>query len=248
MKVLVVQHESECPPGLFGGWLSDAGCELDVRHPYAGDTLPTLDGYGGLLVLGGAMGANDDALLGWIAPTKELLRDALAEAVSTLGICLGHQLIGAALGGTVAPNPRGRMVGLHSVGWTDAATGDDLVGALATPRRGIQWNNDLVLELPPGATLLAATAYGEAQVVRYGPLMWGVQHHPEADAAIVTTWVSDSEKAELAERGIDADAELAAIHAAREELEQAWAPLAAGFADLVLGPVPGPVPGPPARV
>jgi GMP synthase (glutamine-hydrolysing) len=236
VRVLVVQHEPECPPGLVGEWLVEAGCELDVRHPYAGDALPTLDGYGGLLVLGGAMGANDDDLLGWIAPTKELLRDAAAEEVPTLGICLGHQLIAAALGGTVAANPQGRQAGLLDVGWTDEADKDALVAGVATPRRGVQWNNDVVTDLPDGTVVLARAASGEVQAARFGPVMWGVQLHPEADAAIVGSWVSKSERDELAAEGLDADAMVAEIDAAGAELEHAWAPLAAGFADVVLGP------------
>jgi GMP synthase (glutamine-hydrolysing) len=235
VKVLVVQPEVEDPAHLFGEWLEEAGCTLDVRHPYAGDTLPTLDGYAGLLVMGGAMSANDDEVLAWIGPVKELVRDAVSERVPTLGICLGHQLMASALGGRVTPNPRGQQVGLLEVGWTAAAAADPLFGGLATPRRGVQWNYDLVVELPPGATVLAETEPGELQVVRYAERAWGVQLHPEVDAAIVATWVTDSERGELADRGLDADALVEEIEAARAELDHAWAPLAAGFADIALG-------------
>jgi GMP synthase (glutamine-hydrolysing) len=214
----------------------EAGCTLEVVHPYAGDPVPTLDGYAGLLVMGGAMGANDDETLEWIGPVKELIRDAVAEGVPTLGICLGHQLMAAALGGRVTPNPRGQQVGLIPVGWTDAAADDRLFGGLATPRRGVQWNYDVVVEPPPGAEVLAHTGDGEVQVARYAPTAWGVQLHPEVDETIVGTWVTDSERGELAGRGLDADALLADIKEAREELDQAWAPLAAGFADVALGP------------
>ena len=233
--LLVVQHEPECPPALVGDWLTEAGCELEVRHPYAGDALPTLEGYAGLLVLGGAMGANDDELLGWIGPTKDLIRDAVAEDVPTLGICLGHQLMAAALGGRVDVNPQGQQVGLIEAGWTDAATTDPLFAALATPRRGLHWNHDLVLDLPPDAVLLARTERGEPQVVRYAPRAWGVQHHPEVDEVVVGTWVTETERTDLADRGLDADTLLADVRAARAELDAAWAPLAAGFADVALG-------------
>ena len=106
--------------------------------------------------------------------------------------------MGAALGGRVTPNPRGQQVGLIPVGWTDAAAGDRLFGGLATPRRGVQWNYDLVVEPPAGAVVLAQTADGEVQVARFGPNAWGVQLHPEVDEAIVGTWVTDSERGELA--------------------------------------------------
>jgi GMP synthase (glutamine-hydrolysing) len=234
-RVLVVQPEVDDPPHLFGTWLEEAGCSLEVCHPYAGDMVPTLDGYAGLVVMGGAMGANDDAVLDWIAPVKELIRDAVSERVPTLGICLGHQLAASALGGRVIPNPGGQQVGLLEVGWTAAAAADPLFGGLATPRRGVQWNYDVVVELPPDATVLAETDRGELQVVRYADRAWGIQLHPEVDAGIVATWVTDSERGELADRGLDADALVAEIESARTELDHAWAPLAAGFADVALG-------------
>ena len=239
-RLLVVQPELDDPPHLFGGWLEEAGCTLEVCHPYAGEELPTLDGYAGVLVMGGAMGANDDAALDWLAPVKELIRDAVTEGVPTLGICLGHQLMGAALGGRVTPNPRGQQVGLLEVGWTDEARTDPLFQPLATPRRGVQWNYDIVVEPPPGTVVLARTADGELQVARYAPRAWGVQLHPEVDETVVGTWVTDGERAELADRGLDVDRLIVDIKEARAELDQAWAPLAAGFADVALGHAQGP--------
>jgi GMP synthase (glutamine-hydrolysing) len=236
VRILVVQPELDDPPHLFGTWLEEAGCTLEVCHPYAGDPVPTLDGYAGLLVMGGAMGANDDESLEWIGPVKELIRDAVAEDVPTLGICLGHQLMGSALGGRVTPNPRGQQVGLLDVGWTDEARDDRLFNGLATPRRGVQWNYDLVVEPPPGTVVLARTGDGEIQVARYAARAWGVQLHPEVDETIVGSWVTDSERTELADRGLDADRLIVDIKDARAELDRAWAPLAAGFADVALGP------------
>ena len=235
-RILVVQPELDDPPHLFGEWLEEAGCVLDVCHPYAGDAVPTVDGYAGVLVMGGAMSANDDEVLAWVGPVKELLREAVAEGVPTLGICLGHQLLGSALGGRVTPNPRGQQVGLLPVGWTEQAAEDPLFRGLATPRRGVQWNYDLVVESPPGTVVLAHTPDDETQVARFAPRAWGVQLHPEVDETIVGTWVTDSERTELADRGLDADQLLTDIKEAREELDHAWAPLAAGFADLALGP------------
>ncbi|MDX6373336.1 MAG: hypothetical protein QOD98_2324, partial [Nocardioidaceae bacterium] len=84
-RILVVQPEVDDPPHLFGDWLEEAGCALDVVHPYDAGAVPTLDGYAGLLVMGGAMGAHDDEVLEWIGPVKELIRDAVSEGVPTLG-------------------------------------------------------------------------------------------------------------------------------------------------------------------
>jgi GMP synthase (glutamine-hydrolysing) len=236
-RVLVVQHEVECPPARVGDWLLEEGCQLEVRHPYAGDPLPDPGDfhteYDAVLVLGGAMGADDDDHLGWIGPTKDLLRAAADQQVPSLGICLGHQLMASALGGRVEPNPLGQQVGVLPVGWTEAALTDPLFATLATPRRGLQWNNDLVTRLPDDSVELARTERGEVQVARFGEVMWGVQLHPEVDAAIVASWVSDTERESLAERGVDAQALIAEIEQARAELDDAWRPLSTGFAALV---------------
>jgi GMP synthase (glutamine-hydrolysing) len=230
-RVLVIEHDRECPPALVGGWLTDAGCALDVRRPYLGDDLPDLSAYDALLVLGGPMGADDDAKHPWLGPVKDLVREAAGTDLPTLGICLGHQLAAVALGGTVEPNPLGQQVGLLGVGWTEAAPHDALFGPLATPRRGVQWNDDVVTELPAGATLLAATDRGEIQAVRYAPCVWGVQLHPEVDVPVLAPW-AESDRGSHETRGIDTDGLLRDIDAARGELDDAWRPLATGFAAL----------------
>lgn len=228
-RVLVVQHEDDCPPALLGDWLVEAGCTLAVVRPYDGEELPALTGYDALLVLGGPMGAGDDAVAPWLGPVRQLVREAGQAGLPTLGVCLGHQLVAVALGGTVGPNPRGQQVGLLDVGWTDAAATDPLLGPLATPRRGVHWNNDLVLDLPDGATVLAATPAGEVQAVRFGPTTWGLQLHPEVTLEVLRPWAASDEGSHEA-RGIDQARVLREVGDARAELEEAWRPLARSLA------------------
>jgi GMP synthase (glutamine-hydrolysing) len=227
-RVLVVQHEADDPIHLMGGWMGDV--ELVVCHAYVdGETLPSeLDAYDGVVVMGGAMGANDDATTPWLTPTKDLIRRADADAVPTLGICLGHQLAAVALGGEVRPNPRGKQFGLLEVGWDPAAHLDELFAPVATRRRALQWNDDVVTRLPDGARVLARAATGEVQAARFAPSIWGVQWHPEVDEPLVRAWTADGGvEPEAAER------ELAALADAAAELEQAWQPLAVRFAELL---------------
>ena len=77
MSLLVVQHQTTCPPGRVGTWLRDAGVDLDVRRPYAGEALPTdLSGHDGLLVLGGQMGCRDDEVAPWLPAVRDLISTA----------------------------------------------------------------------------------------------------------------------------------------------------------------------------
>lgn len=230
-RFLVVEHEPACPPAHLGTWLIDAGAEIEVCRPWAGDEIPDLPGYDGFVVLGGSMSAHDDATHPWLTTVKERVREAVDASLPTLGVCLGHQLIAVALGGTVEVNPRGQQVGLYDVGWRPEAGDDDLVSALPPSTRGIQWNIDLVTALPDGAVELAATAEDELQIARFAPTVWGVQLHPEADEPVVRSWAAGDRDDHL-ELGIDQAAVLAGIDAARAELDEAWRPLATSLVAL----------------
>lgn len=228
-RILVVEHESTCPPAHVGTWLEQSGAEVVVCRPWAGDEID--QDYDALIVLGGSMGAHDDDTVPWLAPVREEVRRGADQHVPVLGICLGHQLVAVALGGEVARNPQGQQVGVLDVGWLDRSE-DELFGGLdGPPGRGIQWNHDIVTDLPDGAVALARTAVGELQVARFADRVWGVQLHPEADEHVVAAW-AEGDREEHLEHGIDQVALLSDITAARSELDAAWQPVLARFVEL----------------
>ena len=230
-RIAVVQHEANCPPHLVGTWMADAGADITVCHAYAGEALPDPATYDGLVVLGGAMGANDDADSPWLAPVRERIREHANAGVPVLGICLGHQLAAVALGGEVEMNSRGQTFGLRRLGWTPDAHLDPLMSTVATPRRGVHWHDDVVTAVPDGAVVLARTEGVEVQAARYAPSVWGVQHHPEVDADLIRPW-AEADRELHRSQGLDTDGVLAEIDAARDELAAAWQPLAARFVEI----------------
>lgn len=231
-RVLVVQHEDDCPPALLGRWLVEDGVELDVRRPYVGDALPPdVSGHDGLLVLGGPMDADQDADFAWLAHTRALIREGLRTDTPTLGVCLGHQLVALALGGQVQRNPRGRQLGLLPMGWHETASQDALFAPLATERRCLHWNQDVVTVLPDSAVRLATAPGGEVQAARFGPRVWGIQPHPEADAVVARRWAATESPDEMVlARG---DLVAAEVAGAATELHEAWRELARSFAAVV---------------
>lgn len=232
--VVVVEHQPAVSSGLFGQALLEAGVALDFRQPYLGQPLPNpeeLAAFGGLVVLGGSMAAWEEDVAPWIPEVRHLVQVADQREVPTLGICLGHQLTAAALGGKVHVNPLGRTVGVLPVGWTDAADADPMfrgVGAAVA----VHGNRDVVVEAPGGAQVLAVSPDGTIQAARWGRSVWGTQFHPEVGPEIVGRWVAES--SELFE-GVDTDADefLAEVHRHEDQLLGTVRRMAQNFAALV---------------
>ena len=231
-RILVVENEQFCPPALVGEWLVAAGCTLEVCRPHAGDELPGPASYDGVLVLGGDMGANDDDTVPWLTPLKDRIRDAVDAGTPLLGICLGHQLAAVALGGRVERNPRGQSVGLQPLGWSEHAADDAWVGSRTGEEVAVHWNSDVVVELPPGAVVLARSPGGEVQVARFADRAWGIQAHPEVDVDILRRW-AESDRDDHVSMGIDQERVLAEVAAAASALEAHWRPLTERFAAIV---------------
>ena len=241
LTFLVIEHEDECPPEWFGQWWTARGVRLQRVQAHVHTPVPDqpvaipaeLGDADALVVLGGEAGANDDADFPWLPATRELIAATVAAGRPFLGICLGHQLAAAALGGRAGPNPSGHATGLTPVTLTEAGAADVLLRGF-DGARSVQWNNDIALELPAEAVVLATAPDGSPQAVRFAPAAYGVQFHPEISPEQFDSWtVHKPSAAQALGHGIDMDAASRAVHAARAELRATWQPLADGFVDLV---------------
>ena len=226
--VLCIEQQPNAHLGRLRPLLRAAGVRV-IERPSSDDDLARVevDRWAGIISLGGEMGAHDGARYPFLAPEIDLLERAHSAGVPILGICLGAQLLAAALGGTVTPG------GCHEVGWleVDVVTDDPLLGP-ARRTRQFQWHSD-AFDLPPGAELLATSPTWAAEAYRSGT-SYGLQFHPEVDVALVRAWATEEGgRAELEDLGIDSGrlladaAEFDAVY--EEQAEQ----LAQGFAGLV---------------
>lgn len=230
LRVLTIQHEDDCPPARVTAWADAAGVDLNVRRPYAGDRLPDdVTGHAGLVVLGGEMGAYDTSRYTWLGPTQRLIADAVVRETLFLGICLGHQLAAVALGGAVSLRPQGPGSGVMPVAPTAALSQDPVMSALPKGCVTVEWNNDIVSELPTGAVVLSHDEAGHPQIVRYAANAWGVQCHPEVTAEVFDSWVAGKP---LPTHIADAErlAEITTeVHRAIPRLEHDWTPAMTSF-------------------
>lgn len=237
--VLVVEHERTADLAFLGDRLAAAGIAVHTVGPDRALPVPgDLDGYHGLVVLGGAMDPDDDVRAPWLPAVRALLAQAIRRQHPTLAVCLGAQLLGMAAGGRVRLIPSGPEVGLEPVRPTAAAHDDPVLRSLGTAdHRVLQWHWWEVTALPAECaghpvTVLAESEQCPVQAFVVGAAVWGMQFHLEALPRTAAAWAA-AEREELHSLGVDADALVAEVVAAEAELSASWAPVVDAWAALL---------------
>lgn len=188
MRILVFQHIACEHPGIFRDFLATDGIPYDAIELDEGEAIPALDGYDALWVMGGPMDVWEEEQHPWLIQEKAAIRDAvLARRLPYFGLCLGHQLLAAALGGRV-----GKMtapeVGLLGIELTENGRRDPLMAGLPSRQTALQWHGAEVQALPPGAIVLATSPACAVQAMRVGPHAYGLQYHVELTSDTVPEW------------------------------------------------------------
>ena len=216
-RLLVVETGDPVPPllgkrGPFRGWIAAgmgiAEGQVDVLRVHEGARLPPPDQPAGVVVTGSPAMVSER--LPWSERAGRWLVDALAAGTPVLGICYGHQLLAQALGGRVGPNPAGRQMGTQRLELESHAVGDPLWSGFGEQGLVQVTHVESVLELPAGARLLARTSNDPHHAFAVGSRAWGLQFHPEFDAAVMRGYLEER-RGLLEDDGQDADALLAAV-------------------------------------
>ena len=188
MHILVLQHAPVEHPGIFRRFLEEDGHSWDTVELDQGGQLPSLDGYDALWVLGGPMDVWQEDEHPWLKDEKAFIQEAVEQrGMSYLGLCLGHQLLAEALGGSVGPAGTPE-IGVMDVQMTEmGATGifmDDLPDRFPC----LQWHSAEVTKLPQGAEVLATSPDCAVQAMTWGPRAYSVQFHVEIEPDTVANW------------------------------------------------------------
>jgi GMP synthase (glutamine-hydrolysing) len=149
------------------------------------DSMPSLDSLGGIIIMGGPMGALDFVDFPGIGLESELVRLAFDNEVPLFGICLGHQIIATALGARLHPGAASEV----GIGDVEVVTDDGVFGDRGTRQAVLHWHHDVV-EAPDGAKILAKTAQTPNQAFRIGNSVFATQFHLEVDRPMLDTWLA----------------------------------------------------------
>ncbi len=209
MNILIFQHVAVEHPGSFREMMASNGHIMRPIQLDEGDTIPSLDEYDVLLVMGGPMDVWEEEKYPWLAAEKAAIREWVSAGRPYLGMCLGEQLLADALDGEVARMTSAPEVGISSI---SQVAPDRIFAGVPQPCICFQWHGAEVTALPQGARLLATSEGCAVQGFAIGPCAYGLQFHLELTDSTASEWGSLPEYAAALEavKGVGALAQLQA--------------------------------------
>jgi GMP synthase-like glutamine amidotransferase len=186
MKIHCIQHVHFESPGTILDWAAEKNATVTYTNVYKNDPYPASLDFDLLVIMGGPMSVNDEAVHPWLVEEKKFIRLALEAKQKVVGICLGAQLLASVLGARVYANAE------KEIGWwpieKNTATDHHLVKYWPPSWTCFHWHGD-TYDLPHNATLLFSTPACVNQGFIYLDHALGLQFHMEATPQLVHAMV-----------------------------------------------------------
>ena len=196
MKVHFIIHETFEAPGVYESWAQSRHHTISYSRVYLGDKLPNnAQDIDLLIVMGGPQHPNItlaecphfDSMA-----EQTLIRSAIDQHKLVIGICLGAQLVGEALGATFSASPHPE-IGKFPISLTNAGKANTMFSHFGDSLDVGHWHNDM-----PGLTVdsevIAVSDGCPRQIVAYSQLVYGFQCHMEFTRDVVEQLINHAEK------------------------------------------------------
>ncbi|HGG8851746.1 TPA: type 1 glutamine amidotransferase [Enterobacter roggenkampii] len=195
MHIHFIIHEHFEAPGAYEIWGKSRGCSLSYTRVYQGEPLPEeLGGTDMLIIMGGPQSpATTREECPWFdaQAEKALISRAIEAGKTVIGVCLGSQLIGEALGAAFCHSPE-KEIGKFPVMLTDAGKANPLFEGFGSVLNVGHWHNDMP-GLTPQAKVLAYSEGCPRQIVQYSERVYGFQCHMELTPEVVELLIEHSQ-------------------------------------------------------
>jgi GMP synthase-like glutamine amidotransferase len=198
MSVLIIKNTASEGPGTIQDFLRDAPLTYFVRDLEAGESLPDLDDFSHLVIMGGPMAVYEMHRYPFLINEALLIDKAIKANKHVLGVCLGAQMIAHVLGARVYHGKQ-KEIGWYEVSLTDNGIKDPCMSQLVVDGKNaaqvFQWHGD-TFDLPRGAVRLASSSLYPNQAFRFSDNVYALQFHIEVTPSIVREWLKN-------EKGVD---------------------------------------------
>ena len=189
MNIHYLQHVPFEGLGSIEAWLKTGNHRLTDTRLYQNDPLPEMADFDWLIVMGGPMGVDDEDQYPWLKQEKQFIQQAIGSGKIVLGICLGAQLIAAALGAKVYKD-KNPEIGWFNIDRHSEAEGTILSAVLPLQMEVFHWHGD-TFDIPVGAQSLAFSVACQNQGFIFDNRVVGLQFHLETTPEIARELVNN---------------------------------------------------------
>jgi GMP synthase-like glutamine amidotransferase len=184
MHIHCLQHVAFENPGTIMEWVKNNGHKISYTHFFQENfTLPNVADMDALLIMGGYMNVDEETKYPWLVAEKQFIKEVIAANKKVLGICLGSQLIAAALGCKVYYATE-KEIGFFSINFTGEALQHTLFNHFTNPYTVFHWHGD-TFDLPANAQLIASTDSCKHQAFLVDNNVLALQFHFEMNETVI---------------------------------------------------------------
>ncbi len=191
-EILILKHVPFEGPGTLTEPLKALGIKYREVNLYEGGAPKSLEGCGGLIIMGGPMNVYEEAEYPFLKDVDRLMKEALAKKLPMIGVCLGAQLMAKAAGAKVTKGAK-KEIGWYPLHLTEEANTDPAFKTLPNEVEVFQWHGD-TFDIPQGAVRLASSELFPNQAFRIGDNAYAFQFHIEVTEGIIREWLEINEK------------------------------------------------------
>lgn len=184
MHIHCLQHVAFENPGTIVEWAKNNNHTISYTYFFEEHfTLPNVADIDALLIMGGYMNVHEETQYPWLVAEKNFIKQAIDANKKVMGICLGSQLITAALGSKVYYAAK-KEIGFFPVSFTNEALQHSLFNHFTNPYNVFHWHGD-TFDLPVNALLIASTNTCKHQAFLINNNVLALQFHFEMNKTVI---------------------------------------------------------------
>ena len=174
-------------PGVMADWILEKGHRLEYTRFYEEDSLPGTSEVDLLIIMGGPMNVFDFHMHTWMQEEIDWVGEFIRSGKPVLGICLGAQIVAAALGEEVYPAPE-KEIGWHNLQFLPSLGEFRIFKDLPVTRKVFHWHGD-TFNIPKGASRIARSQLFPNQGFIFDRRVMALQFHLEVTPEAVSGMV-----------------------------------------------------------
>ena len=206
LRIHYFQHEPFEGLGCIEQWAIKSGHILSSTKFYENHLLPEISSFDWLIIMGGGMNVYEEDKYPWLRTEKEFIRHSIGSNKIILGICLGSQLIAAALGSKVYPNIE-KEIGWFNIYMTDPGKAENLLAGFGSFLKVFHWHGD-TFDLPRGAIHLFQSEGCINQAFILNGKVFALQFHLETTLSDLKIMIENGKNELSKDRFIQTEAEI----------------------------------------